>query len=276
MSDIFDDISKKEQQLLEQFAQRPIVEISGIVNVNGVRAGRIGGEQLWTMTIKLDAWRVGEGALKTESLIIKRKVSDENLKKFQKLIKAESIIKINVRLIEENISGTAQALFEELIQVDLSDQQLHDYLVELKKPIYHKDKILGTFSFDRSVNWYIATVIWNDEAIKLNLSIDNATELDATLQVAHSLWRDQVTWKQRIVDYAVHELLSLKNESWLDEDELEVTNEQFKNRMKLDSITVYSDGSFEFWHDDGDLFWGHSILISGSLTDGPTFSDIPG
>ena len=46
--------------------------------------------------------------------------------------------------------------------------------------------------------------------------------------------------------------------------------------MKIESITVHPDGGFEFWHNDGDLFWGHSILISGSLVEGPNSADIPG
>jgi hypothetical protein len=46
--------------------------------------------------------------------------------------------------------------------------------------------------------------------------------------------------------------------------------------MRLKSVTVYPDGSFDFWHDDGDLFWGHSIQVSGDLLDGPTHADIPG
>ena len=56
----------------------------------------------------------------------------------------------------------------------------------------------------------------------------------------------------------------------------ENTEKQFKNRMSLESITVYTDGTFEFWHDDGGLFWGHSILISGDLVKGPIDADIPG
>jgi hypothetical protein len=46
--------------------------------------------------------------------------------------------------------------------------------------------------------------------------------------------------------------------------------------LKLESITVYPDDSFEFWHNDGDLFWGHSILVSGSLSEGPTDAEVPG
>ena len=45
--------------------------------------------------------------------------------------------------------------------------------------------------------------------------------------------------------------------------------------MKLQSIVFYPDGDFNFWYDDGDLFWGHSIAISGNL-EGLKDADIPG
>ncbi|WP_201257779.1 DUF2262 domain-containing protein [Photobacterium kishitanii] len=34
----------------------------------------------------------------------------------------------------------------------------------------------------------------------------------------------------------------------------ELTAPDFINTMKLESITVYPDGAFECWHNDGDLF----------------------
>jgi hypothetical protein len=46
--------------------------------------------------------------------------------------------------------------------------------------------------------------------------------------------------------------------------------------MRLTSITVGHGGRFTFWHEDGDLFWGHSITVSGTLAKGPTDADIPG
>ena len=134
----------------------------------------------------------------------------------------------------------------------------------------------GVFTFDMGVNWYSTNVNWIEESINLNLSVESNDELNSALQAAHALWNDKVMWNNLIRDYAVSELLSLKNESWLEEDDIEVTGEQFKDRMRLESITIYSDASFEFWHDDGDLFWGHSILISGSLSEGLTDADIPG
>jgi hypothetical protein len=43
--------------------------------------------------------------------------------------------------------------------------------------------------------------------------------------------------------------------------------------MTLEAITVYPEGSFDFWYNDSDLFWGHSIQIGGDLTED---ADIPG
>src|SRR5207249_3318350 len=101
-------------------------------------------------------------------------------------------------------------------------------------------------------------------------------DLPVALKSAHTLWESQDVWSRRIRDFAVQKLLPLKNDAWLDEGEVEVTADQFQDRMTLDSITVYPNGSFEFWHHDGDLFWGHSIQVRGSLSEGPTDADIPG
>src|SRR5262249_25964407 len=105
---------------------------------------------------------------------------------------------------------------------------------------------------------------------------EEPTDVPAALQTAHALWQASHRWNARIRDYAAQKLLPLKNDVWLDDEEDELTADQFQEKMTLKGITVYPDGAFEFWHDDGDLFWGHSILVSGNLTEGPTDANIPG
>lgn len=76
--------------------------------------------------------------------------------------------------------------------------------------------------------------------------------------------------------FAASELLPTKNDYWLDDDEEPLTSEQFVSRMHLVSISLGGDGSFEFWHDDDDMFLGHSIQVRGTQADGLQWANIPG
>lgn len=276
MLDIFEDMINKERILLDQLEACPISEIIGIVSTDGVGAIRLGRESLYTLTIKFEAWKAIDGDLKTEPLYIIRKVTKEELKDIQEKIESEKIVKINARVNEKSVSGRIDALFEEFIELVSNDSELNEYLEDLKNPVTYEDNIFGTFTFDRKVNNYTGKVIWNRKSVVLNLSVDEPENIKLSLQVAKTLWEDQKKWNKCIVEYAVKELLELKNDSWLGEDEGEITSKKFRSCMKLEAITVYPDGEFEFWHDDGNLFWGHSILVSGNLTDGPNYADIPG
>jgi len=111
---------------------------------------------------------------------------------------------------------------------------------------------------------------------KINLPAANPDEPDAVLAAAHILYKDQTLWDQRIVDYLVTKLLPLKNDSWIGQGEDEITEEQFKEKIELSSITVQEDGSYEFANDDGDLFMGHALVVTGNLADGPDRADLEG
>jgi len=99
---------------------------------------------------------------------------------------------------------------------------------------------------------------------------------DSSIETLEALHNDSDKWSKKIVDYAVSTLLDLKNDSWLEDGESEISATQFVQAMKLRSITVRPGGEFDFFHTDGNLFRGHLIQVSGSLAEGPTFSDIPG
>ncbi len=56
----------------------------------------------------------------------------------------------------------------------------------------------------------------------------------------------------------------------------EFSAREFLSKMRLESISVDEYGDLTFWHNDGDLFWGHAIQISGNLSEGLKGADIPG
>jgi len=278
MDDIFADETQREQQLYDQLAACPVFEMTGIVSASGVGESKSPGQQLWSLLITFDAWRVGSGPVRTESITIRRKVSTHELRTLKNAIGAKTVIKIRARVPEENIFRRPQALLEEFIRIDSTDSELHDYLTELQKPekpVTREDDFFGTFIFDGS-EWYANSVKWNGEPVKLSLSVEGPKDFDLALKVAHALWGDETLWNERIRDYAVQELLPLKNENWLHEDETELSPEQFRNRMTLEFITVCPDGSFEWWFDVGDMFLGHFIEVDGSLSEGLTAAAIQG
>ncbi|MGV3611343.1 MAG: DUF2262 domain-containing protein [Fluviicola sp.] len=65
-----------------------------------------------------------------------------------------------------------------------------------------------------------------------------------------------------IKEFAATELLELKNECWLEEDEKELTRKDFADRLvQVEGITCYTSGSVSIVFDDNDLFWGHGITV---------------
>jgi hypothetical protein len=144
-----------------------------------------------------------------------------------------------------------------------------------ERELARSDAYFGALTFNRRGKRWETEAEWLGHEVRLTVSGDGE-DLEEALRNAQKLWEAQDSWSTRVKEYAVTELFELKNDDWLEEDEEEVTPEQFKARMRLESITMDADGEFEFWYADGDLFWGHSILVSGSLDEGPNDADIPG
>jgi hypothetical protein len=135
---------------------------------------------------------------------------------------------------------------------------------------------LGRLRYDDSLGWWEGSIVRNGSPVTLYLSLDDCEDEEALLATAEAVCRDLASWCERIEEFAVRELLPLKNESWRDEGESEVGADEFRRRMSLQSIALYPSGNIEFLHGDGGLFAGHSIQVSGTIEDGPTDADIPG
>lgn len=274
--DIFAESKLRQQRMFAQLEATPVVDILGVVAPSGVSGNKFQGDELWTLRFELEAWRIHSDHIQTRPVTIHRKVTEQELNRLREQIAPYAVICIKARVATDSPAGTSQGLLESLIGIETSDEELNERADQLQKPVIHVDPVLGTFTLDRRVDFFTGDAVWDGGAISLNLSAREPAELQEALKVAHSLWQGQNTWNRQIRDYAAEKLLPLKNDYWLDEDEAELNTIQFDDRMTLESITVYPDGSFDFWHNDGDLFCGHSILISGSLSEGPTDADIPG
>lgn len=271
---MFDRVDK----LMEELGQMPIVELLGVVDPGGggVGGGHGVGEKDWFLHFAFDSWKYVDGALQNRKLDIRKKVSLDELKFTMQQVAALDVLHVQARVAEQNSFGTPQGLLVNIIRKDLSDDELQQRVTELRRPFSFKDSRFGVFILNRRINWFEAEVAWGSIEIRLALKVGEGGDPKECLDTAHALWNLQSVWSKRVTDLAIAELLDLKNRAWLEDDENPLTAEQFLAAIRLTSITVAPDGSFDFWHNDGDLFFGHDIKVSGSITEGPTSAGIVG
>jgi hypothetical protein len=269
--------------LMTQLAQAPVVEVSGIIDAGGPVGSSSGKPGGWHLRVSFVAWKYVGGDIQSRELALWKPVNESELNSWMKKLKANDVVRVRARVLEQNVFGTPQGWLVELSGTWMGklfggqpDPELVRRAEELKVPVTFRDKKLGDFTLDRRVNWFESQTQWGSTQIRLSLNVNTDLKANASLAVAHSLWESQKAWDERVRAYAVKELLSLKNENWLGDDEQELSAKEFDSKMTLESITVYPDGLLEFWYSDGDLFWGHSIRVGASLAEGPTDAGIEG
>ena len=248
----------------------PILAVTG---ANGFGGGKAGKEKLWTASIGLTAWMEEDSPdIHRGEFVLSTIADDQLLEHLQRRVPRDFIIKFKGRVSEDG---------KGLLLLDLPepafDPDLKAILEEQKKPVTFWEEGLGTFTLNRQVDWFETELDWLGAEISLVFDQDE-NRADCVMN-AKALLADAAGWDRRVREYAADELLSTAND-WAgqmeDEEPQEITREQFVERMELESIEIRADGSFQFWFGDGDLFYGHSIWVSGDLENGPNDAAMEG
>lgn len=273
--DVFAAAAARKQAIAAELAERPVQDVIGVVDASG-KGGWPEDDDQWTLSFDFDRWKHPTASLKTQPLAVEFTAPKSDYDALWKCIHADSVIRIRARVVEESVvGGVPRAQLIEFLGED-SDPELNQAAADIQQSVVYEDIHFGQFVLNRRVNWYSTETVWNGKTVTLNLTPDDSGSIELALQAARTLWQDQNDWAVRIEGFAVHDLLAVKNDNWLDDDEVELTSDEFKARMTLEAITIASDGAFDFWHHDGGLFSGHSIQVCGNLSTGPTSADIPG
>ena len=258
-------MNSTKDELYQQLAAQPLVELIGVVSASGSGGGMSQGDELWCFAFTLVAWRINDGDIKETDLIVRRQVSDEELDFFRDRVQANTVMRLRGRVAMENVCGRPEALLEELIGEDNTDSELNDCLEQLLKPVIHSDDFFGDLVLDRSVTSFEGKTTWNGTPVELSLWLDEIDELNDAIRCAREFWAHSDKWNQRVLDSIARDLLPLKSENWQEDDGSTVSREQFEARMVLRNITIRPDGDFEVSYDDDDLFFGHDIVAMGKL-----------
>ncbi|WP_181321723.1 DUF2262 domain-containing protein [Trinickia symbiotica] len=213
--------------------------------------------------------------MQSASLSLRRQVDNETLTGFRLAAAPYAAVRIRARLVIDADAGGPEAWLEEVPEL-ADDAELIEQAARLQLPVTYEDRLFGTCFLDKRLDWFEATAEWHGRKVSVHFQAPTLDALPAVLEQAHALWQEAAEWQARVLDRAIADLLDLKNRSGLDEDEEPVTADEFARRISLQSITIADSGAFDFCFADGDLFWGHAILVDGTLAAGPTAATIVG
>jgi uncharacterized protein (TIGR03067 family) len=128
-----------------------------------------------------------------------------------------------------------------------------------KKPI--DDPVLGRLTWDDDYDWWEAQVELSPGPA-IDVHVEPGDEKDDVTAVAGG--REFFLWLRRhepaARGFAAAELLDTHNRSWNDGEPISAGT--FADRMTLESVGIDPDGGASLYYHDGDLFWGHCIIVS--------------
>lgn len=138
-----------------------------------------------------------------------------------------------------------------------------------------KDEILGEMTVDENDDYIEGKVEINNREIYFGIYVDDVNDKDNTDKVIGEFKKfisEFDKWDKDIREYAAKTMTENAND-WLrdsleeGEEFVEITEKKFAERMILNSIS-YDENGFEVFYDDDDMFWGHSIVVDGTLNNG--------
>ena len=184
--------------------------------------------------------------------------------------------------LPEGMSASAQnrLLVVEVLEENPPCPALDEVLAEYRRPVVLKDEELGELSLDKDLDMFEGGISWRGEGIDISLEVDSSSEDTWTDAVAamKQMAADRDRWDRDMRAFAARELTEFACD-WresADEDVPEITEESFAQRIELTSIAMDPDGSFSAYFDDDDMFFGHCVVVYGTLTDGVASAEMAG
>ena len=191
--------------------------------------------------------------------------------------KNETIYRVKARaLLDKTVKpGMSESFFNqfyvtEILEKNVCNPLLEELLEEYKRPVVIKDDLLGELKLNKQLSFFEGQANWQSRSISISLDVDKDCEKswENALNAAKQIIAEQDNWDKKMRDFAAKELTSLANDWQEDDDDAEITMQDFAKRIKLMTLSVAADGSFAAYHNDDEMFWGHSVTVYGSLEHG--------
>ena len=271
-----DNVTQAEWECTFEEEAREIL----VLLVGGGGAGKRNG--FWDVSLYFIAYvDCQTGALHTGDGRIVYPVSDEEhdaggiLDRFRR----EAVYRLKARKkipheVPEGVTASSQNQFliVELLEEEPPCLALEEVLADYRRPVVVVDEVLGELTLDKDLDMFEGTLLWRDEDIDISLGVDSSSEDTWTAAVVamKQMVAEQDCRDRDMRTFAARELTELACE-WresTDEGAPEITEESFAQRLDLTSIAMDADGSFSAYFNDDDMFFGHCVVVYGTLSDG--------
>lgn len=157
-----------------------------------------------------------------------------------------------------------------IIEQNVAEPRLEAIREKYLAPVSIEDRV-GTFDLNRKYEWFEGQIDWLGTPKRIILDKDpDSNTAEIALRTLHLIWDDAEKWDKTLRDYAAQELTGLAND-WRQEDDPEITAEEFAKRIGSPKFHINDKGGFEAEYEDDDMFYGHWIVVygdaDGTLTD---------
>lgn len=163
-------------------------------------------------------------------------------------------------MLDENrvASWNNRYLVLKVLEWDAGQKELEALAAYLQQPKYiHTQR--GDFLLDRQYKWYEMKTPDCGFTLDADEGSDETCEAALATYKKHEMNMPELDRQLRA--YAAGHMLDTAND-WLgDADEEPITADQFADRITLSGLAFRNDGSIEAYYDDGDIFWGHCIIV---------------
>src|SRR5262249_14954648 len=122
------------------------------------------------------------------------------------------------------------------------------------------DPVLGTLRPHDVYGFYEGTFESDGRSVSISLHPAEGGDVAPSLDRARRVISDFARVSKEAEDYLVAELLHVKNERWLDDDEEPLTPEQFKARLDLGLIEFAPDGFVSIYFGCDEMFTDHGLM----------------
>lgn len=263
----------------ETFAERYKTEeqeILVLLSDGGGGAAKTGG--LWSANAYFLAWQdTVTGQLHKGDGRVVWPVSEEERKahgvSYPYFFKKEKVYRLLARDLKDRTvpeghlpSAYNNFMVVKVLEEDVQSPQLAEVLEEYLRPVVVNDPDLGGLTLNKRYASFEGHVDWLGRGVSVMLDVDPDDQDTWTAAFGHmrTLLAEQTSRDESFRAFAAQKLTRLAND-WAEDDQGEITPEDFIRRIRLSEISMDDDGKYCMFYNDDDMFLGHIITIYGTV-----------